>query len=221
MKAWWDEVAPAAGELRPAALAARLLLAFALGLAVAAVHRLTARRSVEAPTLSVTLVLLSILIAMVTQVIGNSVALAFSLVGALSIVRFRTVVEDTRDTAFVIFAVVEGMAAGEGNLSVALIGLVVVGLAAFVVRPRAAPAVGSECTLIVRVGLKPGQESVFERRFEPYLERWSLISAITTRQGAALELTWQVRLKPDVSVLALVGELNQVEGVQSVEVQRR
>ena len=51
--------------------------------------------------------LLSILIAMVTQVIGDNIARAFSLVGALSIVRFRTVVRDTQDTAYVIFAVVE------------------------------------------------------------------------------------------------------------------
>ena len=49
-------------------------------------------------------------IAMVTQVTGQNVALAFSLVGALSIVRFRTVVQDTNDTAFVIFAVAGGMA---------------------------------------------------------------------------------------------------------------
>ena len=55
----------------------------------------------EAESFTVTLVLLTILIAMVTQVIGDNVARAFSLVGALSIVRFRTVVRDTQDTAYV------------------------------------------------------------------------------------------------------------------------
>ncbi len=56
--------------------------------------------------------LLAVLIAMVTQVIGDNVALAFSLVGALAIVRFRTVVRDTQDTAFVMLSVVVGMAVG-------------------------------------------------------------------------------------------------------------
>ena len=79
-------------------------------------------RSQPAP-LATTLVLLSMLIAMVSIVIGNSVARAFSLVGALSIVRFRTVVDDTRDTAFVIFAVIVGMAAGAGLFLVALVGV--------------------------------------------------------------------------------------------------
>ncbi|MDZ4830382.1 MAG: hypothetical protein SGJ09_09330 [Phycisphaerae bacterium] len=52
-----------------------------------------------------------------TMVIGSSVARAFSLVGALSLVRFRTVVDDTRDTAFVIFALIVGMAAGTSIFS--------------------------------------------------------------------------------------------------------
>ena len=56
--------------------------------------------------------MLAIMIALVTQVVGNNAARAFSLVGALSIVRFRTVVRDIEDTAFVIFAVAIGMAAG-------------------------------------------------------------------------------------------------------------
>src|SRR6185369_5103087 len=81
-----------------------------------------------------TLVLLCTLIAMVTQVIGESVARAFSLVGALSIVRFRTVVRDTQDTAYVIFAVAVGMAVGAQAPWVGLIGIVVVGATAFFMR---------------------------------------------------------------------------------------
>jgi uncharacterized membrane protein YhiD involved in acid resistance len=81
--------------------------------------------------------MMTILIAMSTQVIGDNVARAFSLVGALSIVRFRTVVKDTRDTAFVIFSVVVGMAIGAGHLTVAIVGIIVAGIAAFVVRPQA------------------------------------------------------------------------------------
>ena len=78
--------------------------------------------------------LLSILIAMVTQVVGDNVARAFSLVGALSIVRFRTVVRDTQDTAYVIFAVAIGMAIGAHHFWVALAGVGVVALAAFMMR---------------------------------------------------------------------------------------
>src|SRR6187399_2954985 len=83
----------------------RLVLAFLLGCVVAGIYRSTHRDEPITPSFPRTLVLLSILIAMVTQVIGDSIARAFSLAGALSVVRFRTVVRDTKDTAFVIAAV--------------------------------------------------------------------------------------------------------------------
>src|SRR5436190_5062072 len=113
-----------------------LIVAFIGGLLVAGIYRGTRAPSHRNPSFPATLVLLSILIAMVTQVIGDSVAKAFSLVGALSIVRFRTVVRDTQDTAFVIFAVVVGMAAGAGAYAIAAVGLAVGGLAAVIVRTR-------------------------------------------------------------------------------------
>src|SRR4051794_11374466 len=82
----------------------RLAAALALGCVVAVVYRGSHGRG-RGPSdgLTATLVMLTVLIAVVTQVIGNNQARAFSLVGALAIIRFRTVVEDTRDTAFVIF----------------------------------------------------------------------------------------------------------------------
>ena len=90
----------------------RLLAACGLGYVVAVIYRKTRPAPAVLASFPGTLVLLSVLIAMVTQVIGDNVARAFSLVGALSIVRFRTVVRDTQDTAYVIFAVAVGMAVG-------------------------------------------------------------------------------------------------------------
>src|SRR5207253_3672573 len=125
-------------------------VALALGCLVAWIYRRTRQGNEVAASFPVTLVLLSVLIAMVTQVIGDNVARAFSLVGALSIVRFRTVVRDTQDTAFVIFAVVVGMAIGAAHTDatsgligyfagyrIAALGVIIVGLAAFVIRQGA------------------------------------------------------------------------------------
>ena len=99
-----------------------------LGGVVVFVYRRTRASNDTTPSFAVTLVLLTILIAVVTQVIGDNVARAFSLVGALSIVRFRTVVRDTQDTAYVIFAVAVGMAVGAGHPWLAIGAIVVVGL---------------------------------------------------------------------------------------------
>ena len=137
----------------------RLGLGAVFGVAVGAAYFLTQRRKrAEAASFVSTLVLLSILLAMVSMVIGSDIARAFSLVGALAIVRFRTVVEDTRDTAFVIFAVITGMAAGAGAYLVAAFGIPIVAVMAWVLRIWGGN--GNETTtaylpgkLIVRLGI--------------------------------------------------------------------
>ena len=109
-------------------------------------------------TFVTTLVLLATVIAMATQVIGDNVARAFSLVGALSVVRFRTVVKDTQDTAFVIFAVVVGMASGANHLVVGLVGLGIIVAASLALWPHRADGWhGVECTLSLRIALIGGR----------------------------------------------------------------
>jgi hypothetical protein len=204
-------------------LAMRLGLAFFLGLAVAGIYWLTHRRDESlVPSFLSTLVLLAILIAVVTQVIGDNVARAFSLVGALSIVRFRTVVEDTRDTAFVIFAVVVGMAAGAGHPLVALVGLGITGIAAAATRPARVPhpSAASYWRVSVRVGVGTPADGVVLEMLQVQAEEVQLLSAGTARQGAALELTYKVRLRPNVSAALLVSDLNRREGVQNVDLRR-
>src|SRR6478672_8635433 len=116
----------------------RLGMAFALGCMVGGIHYLTCRRvrAEEQRSFLTTLVLLSLFVSLVTLVIGNNTARAFSLVGTLAIVRFRTVVEDTRDTAFVIYAVIAGMSAGTGFIIGPLLCAPLVLAVGWVLRPR-------------------------------------------------------------------------------------
>ena len=91
------------GDLALDEIARRLGVALVLGCVVAGIYRWThGKLNQQSRALMATMVLLTVLIAMNTIVIGDNPALAFSLVGALAIIRFRTVVEDSRDTAFVI-----------------------------------------------------------------------------------------------------------------------
>jgi hypothetical protein len=200
----------------------RLVLALGLGALVTWVYRHTRQREDITPTFPATLLLLSVLIAMVTQVIGDNVARAFSLVGALSIVRFRTVVRDTQDTAFVIFAVVVGMAAGAGSLIVALGGLAVTTTAAFLMRTPAhtGETEPSPYALTLRVALGQPIDSVLAAG-RPHLTGCRLLSIGTARQGLSVEATYETRLRHAGAAEELVKTLNRVEGVQSVELVRR
>jgi uncharacterized membrane protein YhiD involved in acid resistance len=210
-------------DISLAMLTVRLAMAFALGCVVAGVYRATHGKGPEqAAGLLATLVLLTVLICMVTLVIGNSVARAFSLVGALAIVRFRTVVEDTRDTAFVIFAVAVGMAVGAGFLVIPLVGIPFAALAAFLFRRRPGDLVAGtlDFALAVRVGAGHAPEGLLSDVMSKHVERSRLTTVATARQGAALDLTYQVHLRRADAAVALVAELNGLEGIQNVELRQ-
>jgi hypothetical protein len=201
----------------------RLGLAFVLGCVVAGIYQATQKRAFALTSgFVLTLVLLSVLIAVVTQVIGENFARAFSLVGVLGLVRFRTIMEDVRDTAFVIFAVVIGMAVGADHLIVALLGLLIGGLAAFLIQPRSArlPEAATDWTLNLRVGVGHNPDSLLSALFTRHFTDSTLLTTATGRQGAALDLTYRVRMNPLSSPIGVVGELNQIEGVQNVELRR-
>ncbi len=205
----------------PAILVWRIGMALVLGAAVAGIYRWARRGEVVRWTFLTTLILLATVIAMATQVIGDNVARAFSLVGALSVVRFRTVVKDTQDTAFVIFAVVVGMASGANHLVVALVGLGIVMAASLVLWPRRADGwVGADCTLSLRIALSGDIRTSAEQLLGGSTRRFALTSVSTARQGTSLELTYRVLLRPECSPAQFVMELNALEGVESVGLQQ-
>jgi hypothetical protein len=197
----------------------RLVAALALGAVVAGVFRATRRGSDSAASFPATLVLLTILIALVTQVIGDNVARAFSLVGTLSIVRFRTVVRDTKDTAFVIFAVVIGMAVGAGQITGAICGIAVTSAAAVLFRDRPAgpAALAGEVLVKLRLAWSDDAEAAAAEAISRYASQVTIASAGTARQGMLLELAFRAVLRPDVRPSQLIAALNRLEGVQGVE----
>lgn len=198
----------------------RIILAAGLGFVVSWIYRKTRRPSDVVTSFPTTIVLLCALMAMVTQVIGESTARAFSLVGALSIVRFRTVVRDTQDTAYVIFAVAVGMAAGHAPW-VGLIGLAVVGLTALVMRKESIVSAGQPPFLLhIRVLLGHDIE-LLQRAVDPHVDACELLGIETAKQGSALDISYEIHLKRGEAPNDLVRALNKTEGVQSVEIQKR
>ena len=108
-------------------LLGRFGLAAALGLVIAGLYRWARPPGQGLKGLASTVMLLTPLITMVTLAVGSNIAAAFTLVGTLAIVRFRTSIRDPQDTAYVIFAVAAGLASGNMSYWVALYGTLVVG----------------------------------------------------------------------------------------------
>ncbi len=213
-----------AGALASGAIAARLALALVAGGIVAFVYR-TARQQERARLAEfiTTLVLLTVLVAWTAIVIGSSVARAFGLVGALSIVRFRTIVEDTRDTAFVIFAVVAGMAAGAGEVMVCAIGTPIVAVVAYALartlENSGGRRIASSHRLVVRVALGVDPDALLEASLERHARTHALVAIATSKQGTAIEARYDVDLRDPNDAGAVLVDLMKLDGIQHVEIE--
>jgi len=201
----------------------RLVAALVLGGVVAWIYARTTRGDESAASLPTTLVLLAVLIAMVTQVIGDNVARAFSIVGALSIVRFRTVVRDTRDTAFVIAAVTVGMAAGAGYFVAPFLALPVIVVAAFAFAPRG-QGLGASGTrrheVCVRTAPDFGAAGEIRRAIEGCAEDIEFMSITQPKGGEGVQRTWEVTLRHGHDLECVQQAVRALPGVVAVEVRR-
>lgn len=205
-------------------MAVRLSAALLFGLCVMGVYLLShGRGSCAKMPLATTLVMLSVLISMVTLVIGNSVARAFGLVGALSIVRFRTVVDDTRDTAFVIFSVIVGMAAGAGLFLVTMIGVPIAGTTAVVLNywsVRRAAAVPKHYKLFLRVEQGCDMAALMTIVAQD-AQSYELIETAMARRHNAIEFAYRLAPRTPTGAVTLVANLMQVPGILRADVTRK
>ncbi len=104
----------------------QIVMSLVLGLAIFISYKLSHTGTIYSKKFNVSLVILSVLTGTVMTVIGNNLALSLGMVGALSIVRFRTAIKDSRDTVYIFWAIIVGICCGVGDYTVALIGSVVV-----------------------------------------------------------------------------------------------
>ncbi|WP_343250873.1 DUF4956 domain-containing protein [Diplocloster hominis] len=113
-------------------IVSQLIVAAVIGFVIYLSYYLSHTGTVYSRKFNVSLVVLTILTTLVMTAIGNNVALSLGMVGALSIVRFRTAVKDSRDTIYIFWAVVVGLACGVGDYITAGAGSAMVFLVLFV-----------------------------------------------------------------------------------------
>lgn len=121
----FDRSGAIATENGPRAMLLSMLLAFVLGQLIAWVYKRTHSGLSYSRSFTESLVLITMVVSLVMFVIGDSIVTAFGLIGALAIIRFRNVLKDTRDTVFVFFALVLGMALGSQRYGPAILGTVI------------------------------------------------------------------------------------------------
>ena len=195
----------------------RVCLAFILGITTAVVYRRTDNSQNCSRGFLNTLAMLSMVTCMVMIVIGNNVARAFSLVGALSIIRFRTAVKDTRDTAFVFLALAGGMAAG--TTRPALVVTIFTGIVILVCVLHKMRLSGSDKPAIeLRFSAQPEEipENLYMDVIRRFTRSLSLLGLQSQKLGQLMEFTYRLELKRGVSPQELATELSVLPGIMKV-----
>jgi uncharacterized membrane protein YhiD involved in acid resistance len=123
-----DGAGGARGTFTPENIILSIFLAFLLGQILAWVYYLTHSGLSYSRAFVQSLVMVTVVVALIMTVIGNNITRAFGLMGAMSIIRFRNVIKDTRDMLFIFCGLAIGMAAGTQSYTIAIIGTVFISL---------------------------------------------------------------------------------------------
>lgn len=178
-----------------------LVLAFGLGMFIFLVYKKTCQAVMYSSGFGVTLIALTMITTLVILAVTSNVVLSLGMVGALSIVRFRTAIKEPLDIAFLFWSIAVGIVLAAGLIPLAVIGSVVIGLILLVFvnqKPHRNPYIAViQCD---------GHES--EKAAKEYLDSMTERCAVKSKcaQKGSLELTMEIRLKSDetdfINVLA-------------------
>ena len=183
-----------------------LLIAFAVGVFIFWIYKINFRGVMYSQNYALSLVLLCIITAPVVLCIRQSLALSLGMVGALSIVRFRTAVKDPLDTAYMFWSLTMGILIGAGQFFLAAVA--VIGIALLI-------------TIISRVASKPAETFLLVLRGEAGVEGdvTNLLRRLKhmrlkskTLSGDGVEITYEIRLERQHDVL--INKLLSIPGVQ-------
>ena len=109
-------------ELTAEQIALNMAVALALGLVIFLSYRFSHSGAVYSAKFNVSLLMLTMVTTMIMNVIGNNIALSLGMVGALSIVRFRTAIKDSRDTTYIFWCIAVGICSGVSYYALGAIG---------------------------------------------------------------------------------------------------
>lgn len=194
-----------------------LLLAFVLSKPLAWIYAWTHHGMSYSRSFVQALVLLAMIVTIVMLAIGDSLARAFGLFGALALIRFRTPIKDSRDTVFLFLSVAIGITVGVQNTMLAIVGTAVTLLAAlYLFGVRFGERLDHDGVLRFSLPAKGEQDPLLRQVLSHYCHHFALVSLRDSRHEGSLDASYQLRLHEASAHMALVADVRAIPGVADV-----
>ena len=194
-----------------------LTLSFLTSAFIGWIYQRTHRGTSYTQSFVLTLVMNGMIVALVMMIVGSNIARAFSLVGALSIIRFRNAVKETRDVGFIFFTMAIGMAIGTRFYLLGLVAALVISLVVVLMtRLDWFAREMSSQILSVQVPNDIPYDNTFDRAFLRYTNVAELISAGSVHNGTLTELVYSVGMKKSNQVGEFLAEIRNLNGNNKV-----
>ncbi len=196
-----------------------LILSFFLGLLISFVYKATHKGMSYSQSFMITNIFICLIVCMVIMIIGNNLARAFALVGALSIIRFRTVIKDTKDIAYIFWSLAGGMACGTGSYFIAVIGSVIITIVAYILfKTNYGSIYKSE--FILQFRYEKGQEKVpiYNDILKKYCKYSTLLNSEPSGDNKDLKLTFDIILKEETNIDNFILDISKSKGISETSI---
>jgi len=194
-----------------------LVLAFILSLIIAKLYKATHRGISYTQSFVHSIPLMTVVVSVIMLIIGSNIARAFTLVGALSIIRFRNAVKETKDVAFLFFAMAVGMACGTRFYTMAVFFTITVSgfmLALFKLDLFSREI--NDRIMMIQIPEQQDYERIFDELFSKYFYDVSLISMETIGDKDLVELVYNVSIKKRFQVKEFLKDAKEINGNRKV-----
>ncbi|MBN1696529.1 MAG: DUF4956 domain-containing protein [Spirochaetales bacterium] len=184
-------------------------IAIIVALIISWVYKKTYSGIIYSKNFNITLVLITVVTAAVMMVIGGSLALSLGMVGALSIIRFRSAIKDIRDIGYLFWGMSAGLAAGTGNHTIAVLGTLIVAVLMFIFHYY----LGEQFSYILIVKGNGFSENQLETVFKDFSHKYKL--KMKNSDSSGYEMIYEIQIKKKEEH-AFVSNVKQLSGIRSI-----
>lgn len=195
-----------------------IIVSLLLGLFVAYIHMRTTKYT---KNFIITLSILPLLVQIVMMMVNGNLGTSVAVLGAFSLIRFRSIPGNSREITSIFFAMAIGLATGMGQLILAIMLTIIIGFVLFILsKSKFGEQKISDQVLKITIPETLDYNNVFNDIFNEYLEEYKLFQVKTTSMGSLYELSYKVSLKDDLCSKKLMDDIRVRNGNLKIVLER-